>query len=203
MKRKHKLRSLSKFNIRETLDNFVDVEYPELRSESDGRAMNDTELKDLALHLLSTGVVNKINVVRDGQDVDVFQLKDYQKKADANFAESKKHKTAEQSHHEMRVKKEREQKRQQNEAEIKEIMEKVKAENDAESAQEIEAIKEMEDNMKVLSGNLDLINSKINDLQKLQSQYKNLRKGYEEKHGIENGDDRLEKAMDEIRATLK
>ena len=111
MKRKHKLRSLSKFNIRETLDNFVDVEYPELRSESDGRAMNDTELKDLALHLLSTGVVNKINVVRDGQDVDVFQLKDYQKKADANFAESKKHKTAEQSHHEMRVKKEREQKR--------------------------------------------------------------------------------------------
>ena len=112
MKRKHKLRSLSKFNIREMKDNFVDVEYPELRSESNGRAMNDTELKDLALNLLSTGVVNKINVVRDGQDVDVFQLKDYQKKADANFAEAKKHKTAEQTHHEMRVKKEREQKRQ-------------------------------------------------------------------------------------------
>lgn len=54
-------------------DNFIDVEYPELRSESNGGgAMNDTELKDLALNLLSTGVVNKINVVRDGQDVDVF-----------------------------------------------------------------------------------------------------------------------------------
>lgn len=73
MKRKHKLRSLSKFNIREMKDNFIDVEYPELRSESNGGgAMNDTELKDLALNLLSTGVVNKINVVRDGQDVDVF-----------------------------------------------------------------------------------------------------------------------------------
>lgn len=57
--------------------------------------------------------------------------------------------------------------------------------------------------MKVLSGNLDLINSKINDLQKLQEKYKNLRKEYEEKHGIENGDERLEKAMNEIRATLK
>ena len=53
--------------------------------------------------------------------------------------------------------------------------------------------------MKVLSGNLDMINSKIKELQTKQDEYKSLRKSYEKKHGFENGDELLEQAMEDIR----
>ena len=90
MKRKHQIKSLKKFTILEKKDNFVHVEYPEIKAKDD-KPIGDGELKEIALKLLSTGVVNTLNVLRDGVEVDVFDIKNYQRKADENFAENRKH----------------------------------------------------------------------------------------------------------------
>lgn len=199
MKRKHQIKSLKKFNILEKKENFVHVEYPEIKAE-DNKPISDENLKEIALRLLSTGVVNTLNVLRDGVEVDVFDIKNYQKQADQNFAESRKHgRSQEQLNHEIRVKREREQKQKKNEDELKALFDLEKSEQEAQKKKELEDIKEMEANMKVLSGNLDMINSKIKELQTKQDEYKSLRKAYEKKHGFENGDELLEKAMEDIR----
>ena len=68
MKRKHKVKTLAKFNILERIDEHVHVAYPDLRSTQDAEnTPTDEELKAIALQLLTTGVVNTITVYRDNE----------------------------------------------------------------------------------------------------------------------------------------
>ena len=86
MKRKHQNKSFKKFVVREREEEVVLVEYPDLKSEdSENSKMTDEELKQIALKLLTTGVVNTINIIRDGEEVDVFNIEEYQKIADDNY----------------------------------------------------------------------------------------------------------------------
>ena len=75
MKRKHQNKSFKNFVIRERDEEVILVEYPDLKSEdSESDKMTDEELKQIALKLLTTGVVNTINMIRDGEEVDVFNI---------------------------------------------------------------------------------------------------------------------------------
>ena len=56
------------------------VKYPRLDVD-----MSDDDLKTIAMQVLSTGVVNTINVMRDGVYVDVFNLEEHQRRADENY----------------------------------------------------------------------------------------------------------------------
>ena len=86
MKRKHQNKSFKNFVVREREEEVVLVEYPDLKSEdSENSKMTDEELKQIALKLLTTGVVNTINIIRDGEEVDVFNIEEYQKIADDNY----------------------------------------------------------------------------------------------------------------------
>ena len=89
LKRKHKIKTMSKYTILDYQnDEHVLVEYPNLRSldkERSDEPISDAELRQLATHLLQTGVVNTLNILRDGQLVDVYNNEDYQKKADENL----------------------------------------------------------------------------------------------------------------------
>ena len=86
MRRKHQNKSFKKFVVREREEEVVLVEYPYLKSENSGNEkMTDEELKQIALKLLTTGVVNTINIIRDGEEVDVFNIEEYQKIADENY----------------------------------------------------------------------------------------------------------------------
>ena len=86
MRRKHQNKSFKKFVVREREEEVVLVEYPYLKSENSGNEkMTDEELKQIALKLLTTGVVNTINIIRDGEEVDVFNIEEYQKIADDNY----------------------------------------------------------------------------------------------------------------------
>ena len=86
MKRKHQNKSFKNFVVRERDEEIILVEYPDLKSEdSENDKMTDEELKQIALKLLTTGVVNTINIIRDGDEVDVFNIEEYQKIADENY----------------------------------------------------------------------------------------------------------------------
>ena len=56
-----------------------------LDKERSDEPISDAELRSLATHLLQTGVVNTLNILRDGELVDVYNNEDYQKKADENL----------------------------------------------------------------------------------------------------------------------
>ena len=79
MKRKHLVKTMGKFTIIERQNELVLVEYPKLE------LYEVAELKQLALQLLTTGVVNTINVLKDGQQVDVFVNTDFTKTATDNL----------------------------------------------------------------------------------------------------------------------
>ena len=86
MKRKHQNKSFKNFVVRERNEEIILVEYPDLKSEdSEKDKMTDEELKQIALKLLTTGVVNTINMIRDGEEVDVFNIEEYQKIADEHY----------------------------------------------------------------------------------------------------------------------
>ena len=74
MKRKHKVKTMSKYTILERVNEHVHVAYPNLVSADGVSAPTDDELKAIALQLLTTGVVNTITVFRNGIQVDVFQV---------------------------------------------------------------------------------------------------------------------------------
>ena len=78
--------------------------------------MTDAELKDLATKVLSTGVVNTINVMRGGEDVDIFSLEAAQEQATANF--EKRRAESKTDEYDLRIQKER---KKASEKEMKEI----------------------------------------------------------------------------------
>ena len=84
MKRKHKQKGMRNFNILDRQNEIVQVAYPDLK-QADGSYLTDDQLKDLALQILTTGVVNTINVFRDSVPVDVFDLEENQRKASEKF----------------------------------------------------------------------------------------------------------------------
>lgn len=89
MKRKHKVKTLSEFTILSRQDEEVRVAYPNIKSQADGESSpTEEELKDIALKLLTTGVINTIEVFRDGEYVDVFQIQAQEARAYENFKEA-------------------------------------------------------------------------------------------------------------------
>ena len=109
MKRKHKVKTLSNFEILERVEEHVHVAYPDIQSTSqEVGGPTDEELKSLALQLLTTGVVNTIEVFRDGTHVDVFQIQAQERKAYENWKETQAQRPVDE--YEMRLKKEREKK---------------------------------------------------------------------------------------------
>ena len=63
--------------------------YPNIKSQTDGESSpTEEELKELALQLLTTGVINTIEVFRDGEYVDVFQIQAQEARAYENFKEA-------------------------------------------------------------------------------------------------------------------
>ena len=67
------MKTLSKFEILNREEEDVQVAYPGIKSAEDGESSpTDEELKSLALQLLTTGVINTIEVFKDGEYIDVF-----------------------------------------------------------------------------------------------------------------------------------
>ena len=91
MKRKHQVKTMSKFNILERIEEYVHVAYPDLKSAEEGQnSPTDEELKKIALQLLTTGVINTITVLRNGEEVDVFQIQAHEERAYENWKENQR-----------------------------------------------------------------------------------------------------------------
>ena len=117
MKRKHKVKTLAKFNILERIDEHVHIAYPDLRSTQDAEnTPTDEELKAIALQLLTTGVVNTITVYRDNEQVDVFQTQANEERAYQNWQKQQEARPVDE--YELRLKKEREKKQKKMEKEF-------------------------------------------------------------------------------------
>ena len=99
MKRKHTVKTMGKFSVVERNGEIVLVEYPKLD------LYKVADLKELALKLLTTGVVNTINVFKDGVQVDVFENVEFKKAATEGLELSYEKRSL--THEEYRLKKER------------------------------------------------------------------------------------------------
>lgn len=79
MKRKHGSRAFKKFDVLERENETVRVSYPGLETKEKAK------LKEVALQLLSTGVVNTINVQVNGEKFDIFDLEKGMERAAASY----------------------------------------------------------------------------------------------------------------------
>ena len=120
MKRKHQQKSLTKFTITDYENEFVEADYPNLKGADGISSPTNEELKQVALQLLTTGIVNTVNMLRDGEQVDIFQNEEFRKLADEKLfqAQSQRRMSAD----EYRLKKEREQKAKKNQEEFEEFI---------------------------------------------------------------------------------
>lgn len=73
MRRKHQVKNMKDFKVIEREEEIVLVEYPNCE------AYKTEDLKKLALQLLTTGVVNTINVFKDDVRMDIFVNTEFSK----------------------------------------------------------------------------------------------------------------------------
>ena len=72
MKRKHSQKALTKFTITQHDNEIVEADYPNIKGADGVSSPTDAELKQIALQLFTTGIVNTVNMLRDGEQVDIF-----------------------------------------------------------------------------------------------------------------------------------
>lgn len=150
--------------------------------------------------MLTTGVVNTINVFRNGEQVDVFQLQQREEKAYENWKESMKHRKEDEF--DLRLKKERAKKQKKLEKEYQEQLDAQKATDDALNEERKALLEEMQKDYSQMNDKMEQINKMIADLQVQAESSKSARERYEQENGITDGAERMQKALEEARARL-